>query len=83
LVPRLLVTYAIGSIQVLGIISEDLFVDGQGTVLMALFLEERRITEKFNKDMDTNPAEGERRLPFLGLGLADAKSGATHCQGPA
>lgn len=31
-------TDAIGSIQVLGIISQDLFVDGQGSILVSLFL---------------------------------------------
>ena len=31
-------TYAIGSVEVLGIIAQDLFVNGQSAILMSLFL---------------------------------------------
>ena len=35
-------TYAIGRVEVLGVIAQDLFVDGQSAVLMSLFLSRQK-----------------------------------------
>lgn len=80
-------TDAIGSVEVFGVVSQDLFVYRQGSVLVSLFLQRRR-RRKVLDDLQTYYFQSHKHTassswPFLCLWWAGAASAATRYPEPA